>query len=133
MAKRNFQFKLVSYMDTVATNNPESIIIDVTEKFTDDLGAEHAFKILTIDEDSSDVAISFGFADAKVLFLKNLSDTLPIVYKINGTGNTPYTIAPGKVLFLESANAAGTGLIQSLHLTNSHAQTPVNVKVFVSK
>lgn len=131
MAKRNFQFKILAYLDSVETNNPEDVIIQTTEKISDDLGSEQVYRIDEIAANTTDQSIEMGFADAKFVFVKNLSG-FPIDLKLNNAANTSFTVGAGKVFFLESINSAGNGLISSIYITNSDLANAAKIKLFAS-
>lgn len=132
MAKRNFQIKLKAYTDAAQSNNPKEVLFDNTEIFTDDLGEEQSSRVEDVPAASSDYSIDLGSSSIRVLFIKNLSDEVVMEFKLNGTGNTAYKIAPGKVFFLESANVNDVGQITSLHVNNPDVDNSVKLKIFAS-
>ena len=131
MAKRNFQFKLLAYLDAVETNNPEDVILNTKEVLADDLGGEQVCRIDSIPASTTDDEIEMGFNDAKFIFIKNLG-TLPIDVKLNNVANTAFTIGAGKVFYLESVSSADVGLITNVYVTNSDPSSSVTVQLFAS-
>lgn len=131
MAKRNFQFKILAYLDSVETNNPQDVIISSTEVISDDLGEEQTCRIDDIAANTVDDEIEMGFNDAKFIFIKNIG-TLPVSVKLNDVGNTAFVIGAGKVFYLESVSGAGVGLITNVYVSNSDPTSSAKIKLFSS-
>lgn len=132
MAKRSFEFKLLSYLDAERSNNPKDVVLDNEEIFADDLGSEQMFRIDSISASTTDSEITFGFTQAKVLYVKNLSTTSIIEIKLNADTNTAIKVAPRKVLYLETEDSAGDGDIDSIFVSNPDTENAVTIKLFVS-
>jgi len=72
--------------------------------------------IYTIPASQTDLAIDLlGISSASVFMLRN-NTTTSITYRLNGVGNTQYTLASGVVLIVG-------GAITSLHVTTTDAVT----------
>jgi len=127
--KRDFEFALLVYADATASNDPDQIIFDNKDNLTSDL-VDGASLRKTIAAVTVDDEIILATAACKVLYIKNLDATKDLKFRLNGIGNAQYVIGPGGVLYLESVNEAGTGLITSLHVSNDHATDTVSIKIF---
>jgi len=133
MATLKTTLKLLSYTDTVSSNDPDEVLHDLEKEFLDEGITEVDQKLVRIPALATDQEINFEMTDIKYLFIQNRSTALHIRFKINGTGSDEQFIGPEGFDYKVSTDNDGTGQIQSLHVTNPDANATVTLRIFAAK